>query len=140
MAKNKKTKPAKPKPAQPSLSFEEALEQLRQTVSQLENGNQTLSESLESYEEGVASLKLCYQTLNDVQQRIEMLVELDEEGNLITRPFDNTASEELARGSRRSTRRSNVSSETLTDPEEAEEDGEDDAEEHEGADDPNSLF
>ena len=32
-----------------------------------------------------------------------MLVDLDEEGNLVTRPFDNTASEEMTQGSRRST-------------------------------------
>ena len=33
-----------------------------------------------------------------------MLVDLDEEGNLVTRPFDNTASEQIAEGSRRSSR------------------------------------
>ena len=84
--------------------FEESLEQLQQTVAQLEGGNLSLSESLEQYEKGVASLKLAYQALNQAQQRIEMLVDLDEEGNLVTRPFDNTASEQIAEGSRRSSR------------------------------------
>jgi len=39
-----------------------------------------------------------------VQQRIELLVDLDEEGNLITASFDNTSSEQLRTGARRDAR------------------------------------
>ena len=106
--------------------FEESLAQLQQTVEQLEGGNLSLSDSLEQYEKGIASLKLAYQALNDAQQRIEMLVDLDEEGNLVTRPFDNTASDQIAEGSRRSSR-----SETADDFE---------PDDDEDVDDPESLF
>ena len=125
----KKTSKKKPKKSTALPPFEESLEQLQQTVAQLEGGNLSLSDSLEQYEKGIASLKLAYQALNDAQQRIEMLVDLDEEGNLVTRPFDNTASEQIAEGSRRSTRSKPA------DDEEIEPDDED-----EDVDDQDSLF
>ena len=124
--KTSKKKPKKKSTAAPP--FEESLEQLQQTVSQLEGGNLSLSDSLEQYEKGIASLKLAYQALNDAQQRIEMLVDLDEEGNLVTRPFDNTASDQIAEGSRRSTR----SNPAAVDDEEIEDE--------EDVDDQDSLF
>ena len=129
MAK-KKAKKKSPK----TPPFEESLESLRQTVSELENGNLTLSESLEKYEQGVASLKQAYDALNTAQQQIEMLVDLDEEGNLVTRPFDNTASEDIAQGSRRSSSVSNGSKDELGD---RVQEGGDDIEDIEGK---HSLF
>lgn len=114
-------------------TFEDSLEQLQQTVAQLEGGNLSLSDSLEQYEKGIASLKLAYQALNEAQQRIEMLVDLDEEGNLVTRPFDNTASEEVAEGSRRSAR----SNPAATNHDIESDDDDSDAED---VDDPDSLF
>lgn len=94
-------KKAKSKTAK-TIPFEESFEQLKQFVSQLEDGNLTLTDSLETYERGVASLKQCYESLNAAQRRIELLVDLDEQGNLITRPFDNTSSTQMTEGTRRS--------------------------------------
>ena len=118
-----------------AVPFEQSLEQLREVVGQLEDGNLTLSESLKKYEQGVASLKACYEALNQAQRRIELLVELDEEGNLVTRPFDDTASDQITEGTRRSARRQPVKDELDEDDEEYEE-----AEDDEDMDDPNSLF
>ena len=61
-----------------------------------------------------------------------MLVELDEEGNLVTQPFDNTASTQMADGSRRSV----GSMSGIAD----EEDDFDDEEVDDDVDDPSSLF
>ena len=83
------------------VPFEASLEQLRTVVDELEAGNLSLGESLEKYESGIKSLKACYAALNAVQQRIELLVDLDEDGNLVTASFDNTASEQLREGTRR---------------------------------------
>ena len=123
----KKTPKKKTKKTDEAPPFEDSLEQLQQTVTQLEEGNLSLSDSLEQYEKGIASLKLAYQALNAAQQRIELLVDLDEEGNLVTRPFDNTASDQIAEGSRRSSR-----SEPAAPI--------DDFEPDEDVDDPDSLF
>lgn len=81
------------KPAKSEIqNFEVSLEKLKTIVSQLENGKLTLSESLERYEEGIKSLKECHEALNVAQMKIEQLVRLDENGRLITKPYDDTAS------------------------------------------------
>jgi exodeoxyribonuclease VII small subunit len=74
------------------LNFEDSLENLKAIVSELENGKLTLRESLERYEEGIKSLKDCHEALNSAQLKIEQLVRLDENGRLITKPYDDTAS------------------------------------------------
>ncbi len=130
MAK-KKTKPKSSK----SVPFEQSLELLKQIVSELENGNLTLSDSLEKYEQGVANLKQCFEALNVAQKRIEVLVDLDEDGNLVTRPFDNTSSLEMTDGVRRSTS-SKTSREELSGEEDEYDADDDDAED----DDSGSLF
>jgi len=75
-----------------SPSFEESLESLRKIVSELEQGKLTLSDSLEKYEVGVRSLKECFDRLQEAQRKIEKLVKIDENGNLITEPFEDKAS------------------------------------------------
>jgi hypothetical protein len=93
----------------------------------------TLTESLEKYEQGVENLISCYEALNEAQRRIELLVDLDEDGNLITRPFDDTASEQMTDGVRRSSR-------PLAAPEETDVDEEDEYEDDEDMDDQDTLF
>jgi len=88
----KKKKPsASPKSSPKTVSFEEAFAQLQQVVEQLERGNLTLSESLESYQQGIKSLKACHVALDQVKKKIELLVELDENGEMISQPFDASA-------------------------------------------------
>lgn len=127
-----------------SQTFEQSLEQLRSVVGELENGNLTLDESLKKYELGVSSLKACYQSLNQVQRRIELLVDLDDEGNLVTQQFDDTASDQVTEGTRRPSRRTRPANGTGRDDiSERGVDGEDedlDGVEVEDMDDPNRLF
>lgn len=135
----------------PSAPFEQSLEELKQIVGELENGNLTLSDSLEKYEQGVGHLKQCFETLNQAQRKIEMLVDLDEDGNLITRPFDDSASVQASDGVRRSTQLDEADIEdddadTEDDEFDTEgdnadtEDDEFDEEESEDIDDPDRLF
>ena len=122
------------------MSFEQSLEQLRNVVGELENGNLPLSESLEKYEQGVANLKSCYDALNQAQRRIELLVDLDEEGNLVTQPFDDTASDQLTEGTRRSTRRRPAAKKPDEEDDEFDKGFSGDEDDDEDMDDPNSLF
>ena len=100
------TKPKrKTKPKQPELSFEDCLVNLQQIVQQLEQGDLGLTESLQSYEDGVQHLKQCYQQLAKAERRVELLSEIAEDGSAVTEPFDEetmTLEEKAAaRGSRR---------------------------------------
>jgi exodeoxyribonuclease VII small subunit len=89
-------------------NFEVSLEKLKSIVSQLENGKLTLSESLQRYEEGIQFLTECHAALNSAQMKIEQLVKLDEQGRLLTKPFDDTASFDNSSG-RKSARTSGAS-------------------------------
>ena len=72
--------------------FETALGELQQIVSQLEQGNLTLSQSLEAYEQGVGRLKTCYQGLKEVEQQIRILTKVEPDGSVHWEAFDATES------------------------------------------------
>lgn len=93
MAKKKKEGAAED---QDQPGFEQALEQLQAVVRELESGQLSLEQSLLRYEQGVASLRRCYSTLQAAEQRIRMLVELDENGRVLTKPFAHEASHRSA--------------------------------------------
>lgn len=86
-----------------SRTFEQSLEALQQIVDDLEAGSLPLSQSLEKYELGVQCLQECHQALSAARQKVEKLVRLDEDGQVITEPFDDAPSEKVTRGVRRST-------------------------------------
>ena len=102
MAK-KKTTPKNKSAAKTAVQFEKSLDQLKQVVAELEDGNLTLTESLEKYQQGIASLKQCHASLENAKKQIEVLVDLDPDGNLQTQPFDDSASTQSTHGVRRST-------------------------------------
>lgn len=83
-------------------SFESSLESLHGVVEQLEEGQLSLSDSLEQYEQGVKHLKNCHASLKDAQRRIELLVRVDEDGNLVTQDFDDSATEDVGTRQKRS--------------------------------------
>ena len=78
MAKKKKSAAAK---QGNELTFEQAMKQLEETVSVLENGQLGLTKSLERYEMGVSSLRRCYALLENAEQKIELLSGVDVNGN-----------------------------------------------------------
>lgn len=72
-------------------TFEAALAELQRIVADLENGSVGLEESLARFERGVALLKTCYATLEQAEQRIELLVGARADGTPLTQPFDGSA-------------------------------------------------
>ncbi len=138
MAKRKPpTSKSKRKPE--SIPFEEALGKLKAVVSELETGNLTLSDSLEQYEQGVKNLKCCYEALESAQKKIELLVRIDDDGNLITQPFDDTAT---SQPTRKTTRQAKTHDPLLDEDNDLadEVDIDDLDDEDPDMDDPNSLF
>ena len=57
-----------------NMTFEVASARLEEIVKLLENGNSSLDESLKLYEEGVALVRFCNQSLDNAEKRIKMLV------------------------------------------------------------------
>lgn len=67
------------------LTFEQAMEALESIVAKLESGDVPLETAIELFQEGMRLSSLCGQKLEQVERRIEMLVE--GEGGLARKPF-----------------------------------------------------
>jgi len=71
----------------PKERFEDALNKLEKIVSQLEEGDIALEESLRLFEEGIRLSRFCNQKLDEAEKKVEILLK-DKKGMLKTRPFD----------------------------------------------------
>ena len=85
MGTTKKTKSEK-EAAEKEQTFEESLEELENIVDQLERGQLTLDESIETFEKGMKLALLCNQKIEDSEKKIEVLME--KSGKLVTVPFN----------------------------------------------------
>ena len=56
------------------LSFEAGMKELEAIVARLEQGNLPLEESLQSFETGVAVLRVLHTRLEEVEKRVEVLM------------------------------------------------------------------
>ena len=68
------------------LKFEEAMERLENIVQGLEEGELTLEQSLETFEEGMKLIKFCSQKLEEAEQKVTMLVQ-GNDGSLSKQPI-----------------------------------------------------
>jgi len=75
----------------PAMTFEQAMETLETIVAQLESGDVPLETAIELFQEGMSLSKLCGLKLEQVERRIEMLVESD--NGLQRKPFAATKDE-----------------------------------------------
>lgn len=81
--------------------FEEALDDLRAVISDLESGRLGLEESLARFEAGVGLLRRCRATLERAERRVELLTGMDSDGEPVTEPFDASATAEQGGAGRR---------------------------------------
>ena len=72
------------------ITFEEALTQLEKAVEQLESGELPLEQALEVFETGVKMSRLCSTKLNEVEKKVELLLNV-KEGEPETAAFDMAA-------------------------------------------------
>ncbi|MFC4302639.1 exodeoxyribonuclease VII small subunit [Cohnella boryungensis] len=68
-----------------TMTFELAMEKLEVIVAKLESGDVPLETAIELFQEGMSLSRLCGQKLEQVERRIEMLVE--GEAGLQRKPF-----------------------------------------------------
>ncbi|MFD0872097.1 exodeoxyribonuclease VII small subunit [Chlamydia abortus] len=67
------------------LSFEQAMDKLEEIVTQLENGDVPLEKAIGLFQEGMEMSRMCSQKLDQIERKIEMLVE--ENGTIGKKPF-----------------------------------------------------
>ena len=70
-----------------AASFEENLKELENIVRKLEDGNISLDEMLELYEQGIARTKECHSQLKNAEQKISIL-EKNSFGEIEEKPFE----------------------------------------------------
>jgi exodeoxyribonuclease VII small subunit len=79
-----------PDPETAALDFEAALVQLGEIVARLESGSLGLSASIDAYERGVAILRRLHEELAAAEERVHVLVRIDDEGRPILEPAETT--------------------------------------------------
>ncbi len=75
----------------PKEKFEDALNKLEKIVSELEEGDLPLEESLKLFEEGIRLSRFCNQKLDEAEKKVEILSK-GKDGILKAHPFDPSAS------------------------------------------------
>ncbi|MBF0279409.1 MAG: exodeoxyribonuclease VII small subunit [SAR324 cluster bacterium] len=68
-------------------TFETALEQLEESVNQLETGSLTLEEALTSFENGIRWSRECHRFLEKAEKRVEVILK-NEKGEHTQTVFD----------------------------------------------------
>ncbi len=69
------------------MSFEDALEELKEIVSRLESGEGKLDEAIEAYERGAKLKQHCEAKLREAQEKIEKISH-GRDGGVTSEPFD----------------------------------------------------
>ena len=67
--------------------FEASLERLETIVEEMESGELSLEDMIKHFEEGQKLMKLCGRKLNEVEKKIEKLVQ-SEDGHVSVEPMD----------------------------------------------------
>ncbi len=70
-----------------SVSFETSLKDLEKIVADLEKGDLPLETQLKSFEKGVALSRDCMKRLEEVERRVEQLMQ-NPDGSLASAPFE----------------------------------------------------
>ena len=70
-----------------NMTFETAMARLEKIVSELESGRVSLDESLSLYEEGIALVRFCSNTLDSAEKKIK-IVKSDPNGTLSEEEFE----------------------------------------------------
>jgi len=68
------------------LDFEAAIKELESLVERMEQGDQSLEQSLKDFERGVELTRTCQKALKQAEQKVQLLVEQSGQAELT--PFD----------------------------------------------------
>lgn len=69
------------------MDFEKKLTRLEEIVKNMESGSVSLEESLKLFEEGVKISRECQGQLEQAEQKVRVLMGVDENGQAITKSF-----------------------------------------------------
>ena len=70
------------------MKFEKKLDRLESIVEKMESGELSLDDSLKMFEEGIKLSRDCHAQLDEAEQKVRLLLEVDEDGEEITEEFE----------------------------------------------------
>ncbi len=70
------------------MEFEKKLTRLEEIVEKMESGDLALDDSLKLFEEGVKLSRECNQQLDRAEQKVKILLDVDEDGNKKEKDFE----------------------------------------------------
>jgi exodeoxyribonuclease VII small subunit len=69
------------------MDFEKRLNRLEEIVEKMETGELSLEDSLKLFEEGVKLSRECNTQLSEAEQKVKLLLGIDDDGNAVTSDF-----------------------------------------------------
>lgn len=69
------------------MDFEKRLTRLEDIVEKMETGELSLEDSLKLFEEGVKLSRDCSSQLSEAEQKVKLLLGIDDDGNPVTSDF-----------------------------------------------------
>jgi len=72
------------------IDFEKALAELEKLVETMETGDMSLEDSLKQFERGVALTRSCQKALADAEQKVQILLQNSDDGELEAFKADET--------------------------------------------------
>lgn len=69
------------------MDFEKKIDRLEEIVEKMEGGELPLEESLKMFEEGVKLVKECQGRLSEAEQKVKVLLSVNENGQAVTDDF-----------------------------------------------------
>lgn len=83
MSKKESKKKTSKKSKSDSLDFETSMQELESLVERMEQGDQTLEQSLLDFERGIALTRSCQKSLQKTEQKIQQLIEKNGHDELV---------------------------------------------------------
>lgn len=70
------------------MDFEKKLDRLEKIVEKMEGGELSLDQSLKMFEEGIKLSRECHSQLNEAEQKVQLLLEVDDSGDAKVEEFE----------------------------------------------------
>lgn len=70
------------------MDFEKKIDRLEEIVQSMEEGDLALDQSLKLFEEGVKLSRKCHEQLDKAEQKVQLLMKVDEDGNAESEEFE----------------------------------------------------
>lgn len=70
------------------MDFEKKLSRLEEIVGKMEGNGESLEESIKLFEEGIKLSQACHKELEQAEQKVQVLLSIDDKGQAVTEKLE----------------------------------------------------